>query len=158
MIMRKGFTLIELMIVVIIIGILAAIAIPKYMDITKKAEAARVISDFRTILMAVQLCVSQTGVYPPDTGPGSVPNMLKPYLARGFKFNLRPAMDVRYDWENWFINGRPLHPGTGILYGISVTTTDMALVNAIKEVYEGPFMYSLNQNYTFVIAFIPTAK
>ena len=146
--MKKAFTLIELMIVVIIIGILAAIAIPKYMDVTKKAEAARVIADFRTILVAVEMCLAETGEYPPDYYPGSIPRELRPYFAKGFSFDLRPTMDVRYDWENWVPYGYRV-----IVYGISVTTKDMALVSAIAEIYQGEFMYSLNSNYTFVIEY-----
>lgn len=153
--MKKGFTLIELMIVVLIIGILAAIAIPKYADITKKAQAARVVSDFRTILFAVEMCLSETGEYPPDYYPGGVPYELRPYLADDFTFNLQSVMGVRYDWDNWVVNGRPKHSFTGILYGISVTTSDMALINAIDEIYKGAFQYSLGNNYTFVIQFIP---
>jgi type IV pilus assembly protein PilA len=59
--MQKGFTLIELMIVVAIIGILAAVALPAYQDYTKKAKYAEVISVANGYKTAVALCAQEAG-------------------------------------------------------------------------------------------------
>ncbi len=54
---QKGFTLIELMIVVAIIGILAAIAIPQYSTYTKKAKFTEVVNAAQGFKSQVELCI-----------------------------------------------------------------------------------------------------
>lgn len=61
--MQKGFTLIELMIVVAIIGILAAIAIPQYQDYTVKSQFAGAYSEIASVKTAFEDAVSQ-GITP----------------------------------------------------------------------------------------------
>ena len=58
----KGFTLIELMIVVAIIGVLAAIAIPAYQDYMAKAQASEGLSLLDGYKTPVSLAIGETGL------------------------------------------------------------------------------------------------
>lgn len=62
--MRKGFSLIELMFVVAIIVILAAVIIPNFTDITDRSKTARVSEDFSNFATALELYRGDWGTFP----------------------------------------------------------------------------------------------
>lgn len=65
----KGFTLVELMVVVVIIGILVAIAIPQFANVTQNAERAAVEANLRTIDGAITMYRAAQGVFPGTPAP-----------------------------------------------------------------------------------------
>ncbi len=86
---RRGFTVIEIMIVVTIIGLLATLAVPHFRKIRRRAQDAAFINNLRILSDSVfEQYAIEHGGYPADAPPGVIPAGVEPYMAR------------RVDWEN----------------------------------------------------------
>lgn len=75
----RAFTLIELLVVVAVIAILAAIAIPNFLEAQVRAKVSRVKSDQRVLAAAMEAYAVHHGVYPPDQD-----NNIQHQTERGF--------------------------------------------------------------------------
>ena len=65
---RKGFTLVELVVVILVLGIIAAIAAPRFFDTAGVARTNSTTASLAIIRDAIELHLAQNGAYPGDAG------------------------------------------------------------------------------------------
>src|SRR4051812_24593013 len=93
----RGFTLVEIMIVVVIIGLLAAIAIPAFQRVRQRSITSRYINDFRQFESAFQRYASETGGWPAAGALGTIPAGMTGYLPESFTSS--SPMGGNYQWS-----------------------------------------------------------
>ncbi|HUR56620.1 MAG TPA: prepilin-type N-terminal cleavage/methylation domain-containing protein [Opitutaceae bacterium] len=92
-----AFTLVEIMVVVVVIGLLAAMAIPAFQRVRERSLASRYVNDFRQFDSAFQRYILENGVSPPAGAPGGVPAGMAGYLPAGF--TAPSPMGGSYQWS-----------------------------------------------------------
>jgi type IV pilus assembly protein PilA len=94
----RRFTLVEIMVVVVIIAMLAAMAIPAFANVRENSIASRVANDLRIFSGAFTVYALSNGAYPADVGPGVVPWEMSGWVGAGTFTDATPA-GGNYDWD-----------------------------------------------------------
>lgn len=126
--LRDAFTLVEIMIVVAIIGVLAAMAIPSFMKAREESQAKRFVNDMRIACDAFMQYSINTGGYPPDRTPAVIPPGMADYLT-GMSWTRRTTIGGTWDWD---------YLQFGCTAGVSVyrperTDSQMAAIDAMLD-------------------------
>ena len=102
--MHKAFTLVEILIVVVVLGILAAVAVPKFVSASGEARITATSEDLRAIENAVSMYFAKHGSYPRDVGRAQINGVLAPYFKSENPFLKEAPIGGVYDYEgppNW---------------------------------------------------------
>jgi prepilin-type N-terminal cleavage/methylation domain-containing protein len=144
---RRGFTFIEILVVMIVLSILAGLAILKYIDLRHRALTTSAIADLQAIRLAGYSAWYEHGVWPAEVGAGVVPGGLVPYLPGGFEFS-KPEYTL--DWDNFVPPGGG--PTGAMQLGVVVTSSDTRLMKTLQNSLgsKGPF-FAVGGTLTFVI-------
>jgi prepilin-type N-terminal cleavage/methylation domain-containing protein len=147
---RRGFTMVEVLTVMAVMGTLVRMAVPSFHDVLVRARAAEVIGDFEVVRVAVLSYHADHSQWPADGHTGQVPPGLAEYLPDNFSFE---GMGYRLDWENWVLpGGLPQDPEARGILAVSVVTQDRELGYALGDILGGGMAhYALGDAYTFVI-------
>jgi prepilin-type N-terminal cleavage/methylation domain-containing protein len=134
---RRGFTLIELMVVVIVLSLLAGIAVLKYIDLRNSAIAAQMSQELRAVQVAALNYYADKEEWPAEAGAGAVPVGLAPLLPGQLSGSFDREQYV-LDYENFG------EEAPDIVIGVSVTTSDTRLFAKFTQYLgtQSPFFLS----------------
>lgn len=144
---KSGFTLVEIMIVVTIIGLLAVLALPVWTKARQNSLTSAFINDLRLGVEAAQRCSMEQGSWPAETAAGVEPAAMVSYLRTDYWTKPTP-IGGQWDWE---------FAKSGVAAGLAVVNpTDVSIMQQVDLRYDdgnlstGRFR-NLNGGYVYIL-------
>lgn len=145
---QEGFTLVEIMITVAIIGLLTALAFPAFQNARLRSQYAKIGADFRVFGTAFNQYAMDTGDYPPDSHI-ILPAGMDEYIREGAWLKSNP-MGGTYNWDG--PNG---YPYAGIaIFESNASVQEFEALDAMiddGDTATGEFRLMANGRYTYLV-------
>jgi prepilin-type N-terminal cleavage/methylation domain-containing protein len=127
----RGFTLVEILVVVVIISLLAMLSIPAVQMVQRRAKSSAVINDFRVFSAAFETYAHEHGSFPDEVDAGVVPAGMETALKIDSWQRVTP-IGGHYNWEN-----NQMHFGVRYKAAIAITgTADAPLVLDVNQLLD----------------------
>lgn len=94
----QGFTLVEIMIVVVIIGLLAALGAQSYLKLKNRSAISRAANDLRVFAEGFERYALEVGVWPADGVPSSIPAGMSGYISAA-RWQAGTSLGGEFDWD-----------------------------------------------------------
>jgi prepilin-type N-terminal cleavage/methylation domain-containing protein len=150
---RRGFTVVELITVMIVIGVLASIMVLRFIDLKHRAISAKATTDMDIVRKAAYSRFYDVGAWPAGSGQGMVPPDMAPYLPNNFPFT-RPEYTL--EWENLVPPGGG--PSASYQAAVRLTSSDPRLMQTLSQTIGSRSPYIMLGNELLVIVVGPDGR
>jgi len=133
---RGGFTLVEMLMVTLIIGMLASLGMLKYIDLRSTARVASLTADFRSVTVAALNYYADHDVWPPEAGTGQTPQGLAQYLPGG--------LAASFDRTDYVLDYDHVAAGNFPLISVSVSSSDTKLTAKFVNAFSTKYPFYMN--------------
>lgn len=146
---RRGFTFVELLVSMTVVGLLSAVAVPKYIDLKRRANTTKVLGDFQAVRVAVMSFYADSSYWPEGGAElGTIPPNLERYLPIGFSFS-RTTWKLKY--EIWELGQAPFTSASALV-GVTVVTDDPVLGETTSRLLGNVPQIASGNSFTFMVS------
>jgi general secretion pathway protein G len=121
---KKGFTLVELLIVIIIIAVLAAIAIPKFSNSSQRSKESSLRANLKLVRNAIDLFRADTGAFPASFAG------LTASTTAGLNASAVACTIAATDWRGPYLQAVPVDPVSGSAMTYGTAAADVGTVKS----------------------------
>lgn len=130
-----GVGLVELMVVVLIISMLMAMAVPSYQRVQRKAKAGALVNDFRVFSSVFLSSAHEKGSWPPEASGGVVPTGITAQEIKVESWTSPTPTGGKWDWEYMQVHPGGTSPGGRWRAAIAITDSAESALIVDQELF-----------------------